>query len=61
MEHMGRLADDFGGGDAEENEDNALNANVRALSQKSSKPSDYHALFDGNNDDHFMIGIKFTR
>ncbi|KAK4797770.1 hypothetical protein SAY86_030096 [Trapa natans] len=54
VEHMDRFTDDFGSGEAEENE-------VTALSKKSSKPSDYHALFDGNNDDHFMIGIKFTR
>ncbi|OWM86976.1 hypothetical protein CDL15_Pgr016012 [Punica granatum] len=61
VEHMDRFTDDFGGGEAEDNDDGALTENVPALTQKSSKPSDYHALFDGNNDDHFMIGIKFTR
>lgn len=29
--------------------------------QNSSKPSDFQALFDANNNDHFMVGIKFTR
>ncbi|CAM8916615.1 unnamed protein product [Rhodiola kirilowii] len=28
---------------------------------KPVKPSDFQALFDGNNNDHFMIGVKFTR
>lgn len=28
---------------------------------KTSKPSDYKALFGGNNNDHFMFGVKFTR
>ncbi|CAM8913405.1 unnamed protein product [Rhodiola kirilowii] len=27
---------------------------------KPVKPSDFQALFDGNNNDHFMIGVKFT-
>lgn len=28
---------------------------------KSSKPSDYEALFGGNCDPYFMFGVKFTR
>uniref|UniRef100_A0A2P2MEP3 U3 small nucleolar RNA-associated protein 25 isoform X2 n=1 Tax=Rhizophora mucronata TaxID=61149 RepID=A0A2P2MEP3_RHIMU len=50
VEHFDRFIDEFGV-QVEENSGN-----------KSSKPSDYQALFvDKNNDDNFMLGIKFTR
>ena len=61
MEHLDRFSDEFGTGVADENEDDEGNDNEISKSQKPSKPSDYQALLDGNNNDHFMIGIKFTR
>lgn len=61
VEHLDRFSDEFGTGVVDDNEDDEGNDNEISKSQKPSKPSDYQALFDGNNNDHFMIGIKFTR
>ncbi|KAJ4957649.1 hypothetical protein NE237_024760 [Protea cynaroides] len=66
VEHMDRFLEEFGTEEDKESDDrnNAseiLHDDETLMPQKSSKPSDYQALFGGNNNDHFMIGIKFTR
>ncbi|CAK7337527.1 unnamed protein product [Dovyalis caffra] len=63
VEHMSRFSDEFGTQDDEDNVNtNDLTGSVsNSKSQNSSKPPDHQALFDGNIDDKFMIGIKFTR
>lgn len=59
VEHMDRFYEDFGSevGNDENQDEESLNIK----SQKSSKPSDHQALFGGNPEDFFMIGVKFTR
>ncbi|XAR60244.1 hypothetical protein NMG60_11033522 [Bertholletia excelsa] len=61
VEHFDRFSNEFGielGGTNEEGEGDDIENSV---SKKSSKPSDYQDLFGGNNNDHFMIGVKFTK
>ncbi|KAJ8437066.1 hypothetical protein Cgig2_025913 [Carnegiea gigantea] len=54
VEYMERFCNEFGVDAGEEDE-------LEAKQQKPSKPADYQALFGANNNDHFMVGIKFTR
>lgn len=66
VEYLDRFSDEFGSEDINSTDrkhelsNNVLN-NGNSKPQKSSKPSDYQTLFGSNNNDHFMIGIKFTR
>ncbi|XP_021758157.1 U3 small nucleolar RNA-associated protein 25-like [Chenopodium quinoa] len=57
VEYMDRFNKDFG---ADEEDDDDIEAKDSKL-KKPSKPSDYQSLFGANNNDHFMVGIKFTR
>ncbi|KAL9244248.1 hypothetical protein vseg_018045 [Gypsophila vaccaria] len=58
VEYMDRFNKEFG---ADAEEDNDEHEAMGLKTQRPSKPSDYQALFGGNNKDHFMVGIKFTR
>lgn len=60
VEHMDRLSTKFGGEEHKGDKENGEEPENADL-QKSSKPDDFQLLFEGNNEDDFMIGIKFTR
>ncbi|KAK4257709.1 hypothetical protein QN277_007266 [Acacia crassicarpa] len=63
VEQMDRFSTKFGGEDDKGNDrmDENGQESGNAKHQKSYKGSDFEALFGGNNEDDFMIGIKFTR
>lgn len=53
VDNIDRFSEEFGtDGIEEQDKDDVEN-------KKPSKPSDFQALFGGNNNDHFMIGIKY--
>ncbi|KAL3625165.1 hypothetical protein CASFOL_030619 [Castilleja foliolosa] len=59
VENVERFYDEFGSGITEDNNDE--DESEIQKSKKSAKPSDFQALLGGdNNNDHFMIGVKYT-
>ncbi|XP_057430427.1 protein NUCLEOLAR FACTOR 1 [Lotus japonicus] len=60
VEYMDRFATKFGSEEHEDGSGDDLESH-NAKPQKSSKPADFQLLLEGNNEDDFMIGIKFTR
>ncbi|KAL2503275.1 Digestive organ expansion factor [Forsythia ovata] len=60
VENIGRFNDEFGSGSTEDKD--GEDDSEKSKSRKSTKPPDFQALLGrDNNNDHFMIGIKFTK
>ncbi|KAL3625180.1 hypothetical protein CASFOL_030634 [Castilleja foliolosa] len=59
VENLERFYDEFGSGITEDNNDE--DESEIQKSKKSAKPSDFQALLGrDNNNDHFIIGVKYT-
>ncbi|CAN8312404.1 unnamed protein product [Cochlearia groenlandica] len=62
VEHLDRFNAEFGCEDDSDVVDDKTSKDGNPSAQKSSKPSDWQALFgDRNSDDDFMLGVKHTR
>ncbi|GAB4850653.1 hypothetical protein Ancab_029964 [Ancistrocladus abbreviatus] len=65
VEYMEQFCKEFGveveeSVDKNESVEDSVNVQNSKI-EKPKKPLDFEALFGGNNNDHFMIGIKLTR
>lgn len=58
MENLERFYEEFGSGRTESKDD--VDGSEISKSKNSRKPPDFQALFDDNDNDHFMVGIKYT-
>ncbi|KAJ6852080.1 U3 small nucleolar RNA-associated protein 25 isoform X2 [Iris pallida] len=58
VEHIDRFTKEFGADDVEEDDDEIDGSSKY---KKPPKSKDFELLFSGNNNDHFMIGMKFTK
>lgn len=59
VENVQRFYEEFGSGITKDKDDQDESENTKA--KMSTKPSDFEALLGrDNNNDHFMIGVKFT-
>lgn len=54
VEHIDRFSKEFGTEDVDEDDENSK-------AKRPAKPKDFQRLFGGNNNDHFMVGIKITK
>ncbi|KAG1670680.1 hypothetical protein FOA52_010955 [Chlamydomonas sp. UWO 241] len=58
VQNKEKFVDQFGPPEAEEPQDDS---DERARARRAIKPSEWRAMFSGNLDDHFRLGIKMTR
>ena len=52
---------DFFGPEQQENKQRFKDSFTAPIEERDSMPEDYRELFDGNNDNSFLTGLKFTR